>query len=114
MLAHNHRTTNNSLNGGCYSAFWQQLEAYTFPAILKDNGYHTFYAGKYLNQYYCTDVPDGYDQFYGLQGNSKYYNYTLNENGALRQYTDEYLTDVLVNRKLWLCILNESRRKSTH
>lgn len=54
----------------------------------------------YVNfQYRSTEVPPGYTEFYGLHGNSKYYNYTLNENGVLKHFGDqeqEYLTDVLV------------------
>lgn len=49
-------------------------------------------------------MPPGYTEWYGLQGNSKYYNYTLNENGNLTQYgdnDDDYLTDVLVWMNLW-------------
>lgn len=65
--------------------------------MLKANGYRTFYAGKYLNTYYGSDIPEGYDSFYGLQGNSRYYNYKLNENGVINNYTTEYLTDVLVS-----------------
>lgn len=87
---------NNSEAGGCYNDFWQQLEIFSFPALLQTNGYRTFYAGKYLNTYFGNDVPDGYDSFFGLQGNSKYYNYKLNENGVINNYTTEYLTDVLV------------------
>lgn len=44
-------------------------------------------------------MPPGYTEWYGLHGNSKYYNYTLNENGALTNYGNadaDYLTDVLV------------------
>ena len=75
----------------------------TFPARLKEAGYETFFAGKYLNQYYSKKVPIGYDQFFGLHGNSKYYNYTLNENGKLIKYKDspdEYLTSVVKNQAL--------------
>lgn len=91
---------NNSKAGGCYNDFWQQLETYTFPAMLNANGYRTFYAGKYLNTFYGNDIPEGYDSFYGLQGNSKYYDYKLNENGVINNYTTEYLTDVLVRIKI--------------
>lgn len=45
-------------------------------------------------------MPPGYSQWFGLHGNSRYYNYTLNENGVLKDYGDaeeDYLTDVLVN-----------------
>lgn len=73
------------------------------PAILNAHGYETFFAGKYLNQYFSKDVPVGYDAFYGLHGNSRYYNYTLNENGNLVHYMDEaedYLTNVIRNHAM--------------
>lgn len=41
-------------------------------------------------------VPDGYDWWLGLKGNSKYYNYTLSINGTTLKLKDEYLTDLLV------------------
>lgn len=49
---HNHRVTNNTLEGNCSSKAWQKSEeATTFPALLKAHaGYQTFFAGKYLNQ----------------------------------------------------------------
>jgi N-acetylglucosamine-6-sulfatase len=97
--AHNTATFNNSRDGGCYSEQWiEQFESKTFPAILKDSGYQTFYAGKYLNQYDSKHVPRGYDEFYGLHGNSKYFNYTLNENGNIVKYgdgQDDYYTNVI-------------------
>lgn len=49
---HNHKTVNNSMEGGCSNQEWQRsMEKYTFAAILKrEMNYTTFYAGKYLNQ----------------------------------------------------------------
>lgn len=94
--------------------------------MLKENGYQTYYAGKYLNnvntvnwhlflwlltdnilhshlQYDSIKIPPGFTDWFGLHGNSKYYNYTLNENGELKQYFDsenDYLTDVLTRHTL--------------
>lgn len=48
------------------------------------------------SQYHSEKIPPGWSHWYGLQGNSKYFQYTLNENGKLKKYDDEYLTDVLV------------------
>lgn len=97
--AHNTQTFNNSKAGGCYSNEWvEKHEPTSFPARLKQAGYETFFAGKYLNEYYSEQVPVGFDSFFGLHGNSKYYNYTLNENGKLVKYgeaADEYLTTVV-------------------
>jgi N-acetylglucosamine-6-sulfatase len=90
---------NNSKDGGCYSKdFVENHESKTFPAILNENGYATFYAGKYLNQYYSEDVPKGYDFFFGLHGNSKYYNYSINANGVIENHgdsPDDYYTNVI-------------------
>lgn len=68
-------------------------------------GYVTFYAGKYLNQYGnpqvggVRHVPPGWDLWAGLVGNSRYYNYTLSVNGKAERhgdtYADDYLTDVI-------------------
>lgn len=66
----------------------------------KANNFHyLFYNFKKL-KYKGNQVPPGYTDWHGLQGNSKYYNYTLNENGVLKSYTDrveDYLTDVIVS-----------------
>lgn len=53
-----------------------------------------------MNQYYSKKVPKGWNKFYGLHGNSKYYNYTLNENGVLKEYADQYLTSVIKEHAL--------------
>ncbi|TNN50659.1 N-acetylglucosamine-6-sulfatase [Liparis tanakae] len=49
---HNHHVINNTLEGNCSSTAWQKSqEPHTFPALLRaDDGYQTFFAGKYLNQ----------------------------------------------------------------
>lgn len=98
MYAHNHATINNSKQGGCYGEFWTEKiqPNHTLPVFLKAKGYETFYAGKYLNQYRKKDIPAGWDRWYGLNGNSKYYNYTITKNGIPKKYTNEYLTDNLV------------------
>ena len=70
-------------------------------------GYKTFFGGKYLNQYGDAKVggpqhvPPGWDEWYGLVGNSRYYNYTLSVNGSSEKHGDtygpDYLTDLLVS-----------------
>lgn len=48
---HNHMTFNNTVQGGCNSKKWQtNMENNTFAVHLNNQGYNTFYAGKYLNQ----------------------------------------------------------------
>ncbi|KAG8577988.1 hypothetical protein GDO81_010349 [Engystomops pustulosus] len=49
-------------------------------------------------------VPPGWSYWFALEKNSKYYNYTLSENGKARNfgqnYSVDYLTDVLANISL--------------
>ncbi|KAH8245860.1 hypothetical protein KR038_005883, partial [Drosophila bunnanda] len=99
MYAHNHGTRNNSVSGGCYGTHWQRVvEPRALPAILQQHGYNTFYAGKYMNEYKGEQVPRGWNEFHGLHGNSRYYNYTLRENANNIYYKTTYLTDLLSNR----------------
>ncbi|KAF7242217.1 N-acetylglucosamine-6-sulfatase [Varanus komodoensis] len=108
---HNHLVRNNSLEGNCSSPAWQKFqEPYTFPVYLQKQGYQTFFAGKYLNQYGdpkaggVQHVPMGWTYWLGLVGNSKYYNYTLSANGREEKhgalYEEDYLTDLITNRSL--------------
>ena len=64
------------LSGNCYGNRWTAengLESRsTFAAIIHEEaGYETFYAGKYLNNYHGKAVPNGWDHWYGLIGNSR-------------------------------------------
>uniref|UniRef100_A0A2M4DKP3 Putative n-acetylglucosamine-6-sulfatase n=1 Tax=Anopheles darlingi TaxID=43151 RepID=A0A2M4DKP3_ANODA len=94
--AHNHRTFNNSVAGGCYGEYWRQkVEPFALPVALSEAGYTTFFAGKYLNQYATNAIPPGWSDWYGLHGNSRYYNYTITENGNPVTYHDRYFTDYL-------------------
>ncbi|XP_069760119.1 N-acetylglucosamine-6-sulfatase isoform X3 [Narcine bancroftii] len=109
---HNHRVFNNTLDGNCSSKAWQKTqEPNTFAALLNNHcGYRTFFAGKYLNEYGSElaggveHVPPGWDHWYALVKNSKYYNYTLSVNGKPQyhgqNYSLDYLTDLL--DKHWL------------
>ncbi|XP_053662934.1 N-acetylglucosamine-6-sulfatase-like [Anopheles marshallii] len=94
--AHNHKATNNSLSGGCYGSHWQKkIEPEALPALLSNAGYDTFFAGKYLNEYFSDTIPPGWSQWFGLHGNSRYYNFTVTENGKKSTYSNEYFTDYL-------------------
>ncbi|XP_067396359.1 N-acetylglucosamine-6-sulfatase-like isoform X1 [Emydura macquarii macquarii] len=108
---HNHLVRNNSLEGNCSSLAWQKTqEPQAFPVYLQKQGYQTFYAGKYLNQYGhpaaggVQHVPVGWNYWNALVGNSRYYNYTLSANGQEerhgQRYQDDYLTDLIANRSL--------------
>lgn len=103
---HNHRARNNSISGGCSSLGWQRgPEKHSVSTYVKNLGYRTFFGGKYLNQYGMPQVggpehvPPGWDEWVGLVGNSRYYNYTLSVNGKPEKhgdtYASDYLTDIL-------------------
>uniref|UniRef100_A0A673IA79 N-acetylglucosamine-6-sulfatase n=1 Tax=Sinocyclocheilus rhinocerous TaxID=307959 RepID=A0A673IA79_9TELE len=106
---HNHHVVNNTLEGNCSSTAWQKTqEPETFSAFLQKHGtYQTFFAGKYLNEYGSKKaggvehVPPGWDHWFALERNSRYYNYTLSVNGRAQRhgqnYSEDYLTDVLAN-----------------
>lgn len=108
---HNHQTKNNSVTGGCYAYHWRdKVEPQALPVLLHNEGYETFFAGKYLNEYSGEIVPPGWDHWYGLNGNSKYYNYTLTENGIKKHYENDYLTDKL--RRYSLDFLSNKRKSA--
>ncbi|XP_059050629.1 N-acetylglucosamine-6-sulfatase-like [Achroia grisella] len=101
LYVHNHLTRNNSVTGGCYGEHWRQNEHQVFANALKNAGYNTFYAGKYLNEYGAkhaegpSRVPPGWSEWHGLVGNSVYYNYTISNDGVPTHSTDLYLTDLI-------------------
>lgn len=122
QYVHNHLVWNNSLSGNCSSLFWQKtLEPTLFPVQLQKNGYKTFFAGKYLNQYGhksvggVEHVPPGWTTWNGLVGNSAYYNYTLSVNGVLESHGDsykaDYLTDLISRRAAKFIQLQSAKKK---
>jgi N-acetylglucosamine-6-sulfatase len=111
---HNGGALNNSFPGNCYGAPWRAKAEYaTFAVYAKQAGYHTGYAGKYLNEY-ATDgttlVPPGWDKWFGLVGNSEYYGYdvirsdTGGPNGTKYHhggnYHLDYFSDRVANRTM--------------
>ncbi|PVD33227.1 hypothetical protein C0Q70_04478 [Pomacea canaliculata] len=101
---HNHHGVNNSLEGGCSSRSWQQeQEPISFPVYLQKAGYTTMFAGKYLNQYGddqvggVAHIPPGWNEWIGLVGNSKYYDYQLSVNGKLESHGSDYERDYFTN-----------------
>ena len=112
---HNHGALNNSISGSCASPSWSaNMEPDALAPHLQKAGYKTIYMGKYLNNYGLNGsggpggkkgiayVPPGWTEWYTLQGNSRYYNYTISNNGVAEKHGDDYekdyLTDVLKRR----------------
>eukprot|EP01083_Nonionella_stella_P129703 393568_1 len=87
---HNHNVLNNTDGGNCWGTDWQtNHEPFTYASYLHDIGYHTFFAGKYLNRYTdATSIPKGWDDWHGLLGVIDYYNYHLSNNGVRTFYDD--------------------------
>lgn len=120
LYIHNHGAHNNSAQGNCAGMDWlANNERRTMATALKDLGYRTMFAGKYLNQYGTNNspstishVPPGWDSWLGLRGNSQYYNYGVSDNGALvlhgSDYHQDYFTDVIANRS-YAFLANTSR-----
>ena len=78
----------------------------TLATWLDDAGYLTGRIGKYLVGYPVgsTYIPPGWDQWQAsYDGFSTYFNYRLNENGTVVQYSageQDYLTDVLTRKSV--------------
>ncbi|CAG0883629.1 unnamed protein product [Darwinula stevensoni] len=69
------------------------------------------YFGKYLNKYEGNHIPVGWLHWMGLIMNTRFYNYSLNINGAKVKHGDsyekDYFSDLIVNDSL--AFLRESR-----
>jgi N-acetylglucosamine-6-sulfatase len=78
----------------------------TLATWLHDGGYLTGRVGKYLVGYPTgtTYVPPGWDDWHSTyEGSTTYFNYALNENGAVVPYgaaEDDYITDVLSRKAI--------------
>mmetsp|Transcript_9881 Transcript_9881/g.10962 ORF Transcript_9881/g.10962 Transcript_9881/m.10962 type:complete len:511 (+) Transcript_9881:21-1553(+) len=98
-------------DNGCGGTEWQEgPEKLNVAHFANSNGYKTFYAGKYLNNYGTKPVggvehiPPGWTRWFGLVGNSKYYDYDVSNNGTLEHhgsnYATDYFTDYIKNKSI--------------
>ena len=101
---HNIPMTNNSLPGNCSGEAWNNgAEKKTIGVQMQAFNYKTFFSGKYLNQYGnphaggVEHVPPGWNKWVGLVGNSRYYNYTISNDGVAEKHGDNYATDYLTD-----------------
>jgi N-acetylglucosamine-6-sulfatase len=99
QYAHNNGITSNDPPTGGYQVF-ENINA--LPVWLQGAGYYTALVGRYLNHYgktNPTEIPAGWSEWHaGVDPSTyKYYNYTINHQGALVYYGDrpeDYQTDV--------------------
>ena len=99
QYAHNHQVLSNEPPLGGFAKFrFLGHENSTFATWLQEEDYRTAFFGKYLNGYGGTDIPPGWDEWYGISGN--FLSNVLNENGARITYeSDRYnLDDVLADK----------------
>ena len=110
QYAHNHKVLSNVPPDGGYGVFNELHGQNYLPLWLQDAGYQTSYIGKFENGYaepdeYGTtprDVPQGWNDWHVLApSRAQYFNFTLNQNGRLREYgsrADDYSTDVFTRK----------------
>ncbi|XP_065919908.1 N-acetylglucosamine-6-sulfatase-like [Dysidea avara] len=104
---HNHHTYENGVKRGCNAASWRQLnEKKTVGYYMSMAGYKTGLFGKYLNNYALPQsgmnvnhIPPGWSKWFGLVGNSKFYHYSVSNDGVEEKhgndYEKDYFTDVI-------------------
>ena len=93
---HNHRTFDNTVTHGCDGPNWDaRVAPNSLGKRLQDMGYRTGMYGKYSNNYRGDKVPEGWNDWLGLLGNSMYYNYTVNRNGVNEKHGADYKKDYL-------------------
>jgi N-acetylglucosamine-6-sulfatase len=93
LLTGQYSHNNGVLTNGPPLGGWQRLRGTSnwLPTWLQRAGYRTVHVGKFLNHYGLddpTEVPPGWDEWYGTIDPTtyRYYGYTVNENGTLRTY----------------------------
>jgi arylsulfatase A-like enzyme len=105
QYAHNTGVLTNGPARGRRSRYPGGAESFptqsTLATWLRAAGYRTGLFGKYLNGYMTRtrEVPPGWDEWQVFGG--AYFDYALNENGALRRYgqaPEDYSTDVIARQ----------------
>jgi N-acetylglucosamine-6-sulfatase len=89
--------TNGGQDGGFQTFKSRGEESSTFATDLQQAGYRTAMMGKYLNGYLPKDtyVPPGWTEWDVAGNGYPEYNYNLLENGRIKHYGHDYLTDVV-------------------
>eukprot|EP00054_Salpingoeca_dolichothecata_P012791 m.71006 g.71006 ORF g.71006 m.71006 type:complete len:682 (+) comp20126_c0_seq1:44-2089(+) len=92
-------------DNGCGGTDWQKgPEMDNVAHYASQAGYVSYYSGKYLNNYGSKDVggtahiPQGWNAWHALVGNSKYYNYDVSDNGKEEHYGDNYYSDYYTDK----------------
>jgi N-acetylglucosamine-6-sulfatase len=96
QYSHNTEISGNSPPDGGFRKFRGLGRERSTVATWLDDGYKTFYAGKYMNGYDDTrHVPPGWDRWYGWLGqyHSPGGEYRLNENGRIETYDLDRIHD---------------------
>jgi N-acetylglucosamine-6-sulfatase len=88
--------TNGGQDGGFQTFKSRGEESSTFATDLQQAGYRTAMLGKYLNGYLPKDkyVPPGWNEWDVAGNGYPEFNYNLLENGQVKHYGHDYLTDV--------------------
>jgi N-acetylglucosamine-6-sulfatase len=92
--------TNGGQDGGFQTFKSRGEESSTFATDLQKAGDRTAMLGKYLNGYLPKDkyVPPGWNEWDVAGNGYPEYNYNLLENGQVKHYGHDYLTDVVSGR----------------
>jgi N-acetylglucosamine-6-sulfatase len=101
QYAHNHRIVGNWWpRGGSKKFRVLGLGGSTLATWLQDESYRTVLIGKYMNDYFGTRVPVGWDDWYAIAGNFR--STELNQNGRIVSYEPKrhHLDDVLAQKTL--------------
>jgi N-acetylglucosamine-6-sulfatase len=116
QYTHNHGVLNEGKGSplGGYKRFRELgLQNSTIATWLDKNGYATFYAGKFLNQYKDTRyVPPGWDKWYTFFGNGGGRWYTVNENGKLKTYAQDQQHETYYLRDKAEAFIRDRARRS--